>query len=99
MTGTPASRYLVPRSPATSITIPRPTQGRTFCYNPANAVAPNPCPAGSYAYGGTCAYTHTNWNELPQQGGRGVDFFGGDLAGINQEIDPYLKQTLGVNAL
>jgi alpha-glucosidase len=61
--------------------------------------ANNQCPAGSYDYGASCAFNHTSWNDLPAQPAHGTDFFGGDLAGINQELDPYLKQTLGVNAL
>jgi alpha-glucosidase len=63
--------------------------------SPTNGV----CPTGSYLYGGYCAFTHTNWSELPTQPPRGEDFFGGDLAGINAKISPYLKGTLGVNAL
>ncbi len=57
------------------------------------------CPFGSYLYGAYCAYNHANWNELPAQPPNGEDMFGGDLAGIINKINPYLKQTLGVNAL
>lgn len=57
------------------------------------------CPTGSYQYGAYCAYTHASWTELPAQPPNGEDFFGGDLPGIISKIDPYLKNTLGVNAL
>lgn len=58
-----------------------------------------PCPAGSYLYGGQCAYQHNSWSELPQNPTVGADFFGGDLPGVTAKIDPYLKGNLGVTAL
>ena len=66
---------------------------------PVAAGANGSCPTGSYDYDGQCAFTHSSWSDLPTNPSSGADFFGGDLAGITQEIDPYLKQTLGVNAL
>lgn len=66
---------------------------------PISPSANGECPAGSYVYGNYCAYTHASWNDLPENPPNGEDFFGGDLKGITEEIDPYLKQTLGVNAL
>jgi alpha-glucosidase len=57
------------------------------------------CPTGSYRYGAYCAYNHASWSELPAQPPNGEDMFGGDLPGITAKIDPYLKGTLGVNAL
>jgi len=57
------------------------------------------CPAGSYLYSGRCAYQHAAWSEMPTNPPAGEDFFGGDLAGITAKIAPYLKNSLGVNAL
>jgi alpha-glucosidase len=57
------------------------------------------CPRGSYVYIGRCAFQHNSWDEAPENPGHGDDFFGGDLAGITEKIDSYLKGTLGVTAL
>lgn len=53
---------------------------------------------GEYEYQGHPVVARP-WTALPENPGLGRDFFGGDLAGITQEIDPYLKKTLGVTAL
>jgi alpha-glucosidase len=39
------------------------------------------------------------WGNLPENPQHGRDFFGGDLNGVQQKIDSYLKQTLGVTVL
>jgi alpha-glucosidase len=53
---------------------------------------------GEYIYQGYPVLAQP-WSALPENPGHARDFFGGDLAGIMQEINPYLKQTLGVTAL
>jgi alpha-glucosidase len=70
--------------------------GYCFTYPPQSN---NTCPSGSYLYGSRCAFTHSSWSELPTQPGNGVDFFGGDLAGITNQINPYLGGQLGVTGL
>lgn len=72
--------------------------GNNITFLSSSPVSP-PCPAGSYLYGGQCAYQHNSWSELPQNPTVGADFFGGDLAGITGKIDPYLKGNLGITAL
>jgi len=57
----------------------------------------NGCPMGSYDTGGYCAYTHSSWNQLPEQPPHGEDFFGGDLQGIDDKL-AYVK-SLGINTL
>jgi len=52
---------------------------------------------GEYIYLGTEAYTHENWNSLPQNPTKCADFFGGDLEGIKEKI-PYLKD-LGITVI
>ena len=50
--------------------------------------------------GGPCTVQfHSNWTELPTQPGYGVDFFGGDLQGIIDEINAGYFNDLGVNTL
>ncbi len=61
--------------------------------NPRNDVK-----TGEYLYQGKPVLARP-WTALPENPGLARDFFGGDLAGISQEIIPYLKQTLGVTAL
>jgi alpha-glucosidase len=61
--------------------------------NPKNDVK-----TGEYDYQGNPVLAQP-WTALPENPGLARDFFGGDLAGISQELDPYLKQTLGVTAL
>jgi alpha-glucosidase len=70
-------------------------------YQASGHVAPTngACPSGSYLYGNSCAYEHTAWSQLPENPPYGDDFFGGDLAGITAQINPYLKGNLGVTAL
>jgi alpha-glucosidase len=70
--------------------------GYCFTYPPQSN---NTCPSGSYLYGSQCAFTHSSWSELPTQPGNGVDFYGGDLAGITDQINPYLSGQLGVTGL
>ncbi|HLY24918.1 MAG TPA: alpha-amylase family glycosyl hydrolase [Aggregatilineales bacterium] len=76
-----------------------PSNNLTFTSSTAVPLSGGTCPAGSYALGNFCAYQHNSWSELPENPPNGEDFFGGDLAGITAKIDPYLKGTLGVNAL
>jgi len=57
--------------------------------DPSNNVAED-----EYVYGEQKVYTHAGWTELPEYQ---VDFFGGDLAGIEQQV-PYLRD-LGIDAL
>lgn len=61
--------------------------------NPKNDVR-----TGEYSYQGKPVLAQP-WSALPENPGLARDFFGGDLAGIEQELNPYLKQTLGVTAL
>lgn len=61
--------------------------------NPANDVK-----TGEYNYQGNPVLAQP-WTALPENPGLARDFFGGDLAGIMQELTPYLKRTLGVGAL
>lgn len=61
--------------------------------NPSNDVR-----TGEYRYQGLPVLAQP-WTALPENPGRARDFFGGDLQGIDQEITPYLKRTLGVTAL
>ncbi len=50
--------------------------------------------------GGQCTTQfHTNWNDLPTNPGLGIDFFGGDLKGITDEINAGYFNDLGVNTL
>ena len=58
----------------------------------------NDVKSGEYSYQGQPVLAQP-WTALPENPGLGRDFFGGDLAGIMQEMNPYLKQTLGVTAL
>ena len=76
-----------------------PANNLTFKSSGPVSPANGQCPLGSYLYFGWCAYQHNFWSELPDNPSNAVDFFGGDLAGIIAKIDPYLKGTLGVNAL
>ena len=46
---------------------------------------------------GDSALKHTNWNDLPENPGKGRDFFGGDLAGVTAKLD--VLQDLGVNVI
>jgi alpha-glucosidase len=61
--------------------------------NPRNDVR-----SGEYSYQGNPVLAQP-WTALPENPGKARDFFGGDLAGITEEIDPYLKQTIGVTAI
>jgi glycosidase len=42
---------------------------------------------------------HTNWNDLPTTPAMGIDFFGGDLQGVTNEINAGYFNDLGVNVL
>ena len=58
-------------------------------FHSSSAVSPDAngvCPLGSYNYSGACAFTHSSWNDRPGPAEYRSDFFGGDLAGVNQEL-------------
>lgn len=66
----------------------------------ATVYGPNTCNGYSGAGAPACVTSlHSSWTELPVTPGYGIDFFGGDLAGITEKINAGYFNDLGVNVL
>ena len=53
---------------------------------------------GEWVYEGFPTWARA-WSDLPENPGRGRDFFGGDIIGVRERLAPYLQQRLGINAI